>query len=72
MTAQRLQGWFRSIREVHTCLIKKKSEDGAPELTEREEWIKSNFGFLKQVIRHRKEPVESVSDVLYNFSFSDC
>ena len=44
-TADPLKGWFVSLRDTHTHLDK-KSGDGAPELTEREEWIISKFVFL--------------------------
>lgn len=59
-TADTLKGWFRSLRDTHTRLDKKKSGDGAPYLTEREEWIISKFVFLNTVIRHRPEPLQSV------------
>ena len=45
--ADTLKGWFRSLRDTHTRLDKKKSGDGAPDLTQREKWIISNFVFLK-------------------------
>ena len=38
-TADTLKGWFRTLRDTHTRLDKKKSGDGTPDLTEREEWI---------------------------------
>lgn len=60
-TVEHLQGWFKSLRDTHTRLHKKKSGDGAPELTEREQWVKANFSFLKSVVRHHAEPVNSVS-----------
>ena len=60
-TAEHLKGWFRSLRDTNTRLDKKKSGDGTPELTERDEWIIQNFKFLKQTVRHRPEPVRSVS-----------
>ncbi|XP_075338653.1 uncharacterized protein LOC142398502 isoform X3 [Odontesthes bonariensis] len=59
-TVDTLKGWFRSLRDTHTRLDKKKSGDGAPDLTEREQWILSKFGFLKTVTRHRPEPLQSV------------
>ena len=40
---------------------KKKSGDGAREWTERDQWIKENFGFLLTVVSHRPEPCKSVS-----------
>ena len=36
-TAENLKGWFRSLRDTHTRLDKKKSGDGAANLTEREQ-----------------------------------
>lgn len=66
-TADALKVWFRSLRDTHTRLDKKKSGDGAPELTEREEWVISNFTFLKTVTRHRPEPLQSVSIQLLFF-----
>ena len=53
--ADTLKGWFWSLRDTHTRLDKKKSDDGAPDLTRREKWIISNFVFLKTVTRHRPE-----------------
>ena len=44
-TADPRKGWFVSLRDTHTHLDK-NSGDGAPELTEREEWIISKFVFL--------------------------
>ena len=60
-SVQHLQGWFKSLRDTHTRLDKNKSGDGAPEMTEREQWVKANFGFLKTVVCHRAELVNSVS-----------
>ena len=59
-SSEHLQGWFKSLRDTHTRLDKNKSGDGTPEFTEREVWIKSRFGFLKTVTRHRPEPCSSV------------
>ena len=70
-TVEHLQGWFKSLRDVHTRLNKKCSGDGAPELTEREQWVKENFGFLKTVIRHSSEPVNSVILFYFYFSWSE-
>lgn len=60
-TSDTLKSWFRSLRDTHTRLDKKKSGDSAPNLTEREEWIMSTFVFLKTVTRHRPAPLQSVS-----------
>ena len=60
-TPDHLQGWFKSLRDTNTRLDKKKTGDGAPDLTERDAWILANFVFLKQVVRYRPEPVKSVS-----------
>lgn len=62
-----LKGWFRSLRDTFTRTDKRKSGDGAKELTEREQWIKDNFSFLKVVTRHRPEPVFSVSKLSSTF-----
>ena len=59
-TADTLKGWFRSLRDTHTRLDKKKSGDCAPNLTERDQLILSKFAFLKTVTRHRPEPIQSV------------
>ena len=64
-TSDTLKGWFRSLRDTHTRLDKKKSGDSSPNLTEREEWIMSKFVFLKTVTRHRSEPLQSVSIQLF-------
>jgi len=56
-----LQGWFKSLRDTNTRLHKKKSGDAPNELTERELWVKTSFEFLKSVVRHRAEPIKSVS-----------
>ena len=63
-TVDHLQGWYRSIRDMNTKLHKRKSGDEAPIFTERENWIYSSFDFLRTVIRHRTDPVRSVSGFL--------
>ncbi|KAG0729851.1 hypothetical protein GWK47_029491 [Chionoecetes opilio] len=55
-----LQGWYTSLRDSHTRMHKKKSSDGAREWTERDQWIKENFGFLLTVVTHRPEPCKSI------------
>ena len=57
-----IQGWFRSLRDTHTRLSKKRSGDGAPEFTQREAWILESFAFLKKVVRHRSEPINSLKN----------
>ena len=47
-----LKGWFRSLRDTHACLNKRKSGDGEQRFTEREDWIVIKVSFLKSVIRH--------------------
>ena len=66
-TADTLKVWFRSLRDTHTRLDKKKSGDGAPDLTEREDWIIAKFSILKTVTRHRAEPLQSVSMKVFYF-----
>lgn len=60
-TVDHLQGWFRSLRDAHTRLQKKKSGDGTADFTEREQWILQSFEFLRAFVKHRPEPVKSVS-----------
>ena len=60
-SVEHLQGWFKSLRDTNTRLDRKKSGDGASELTQRERWVKANFNFLKSVVRHHAEPVKSIS-----------
>ena len=55
-----LKGWFRSLRDKNTRLIKHKSGDGAPRRTERDEWLLSNFRFLQEVVRHRPDPAKPI------------
>ena len=59
-SVEHIQGWFKSFRDTHTRLHKRKSGDGAPEITEREAWVLKNFDFLRTVVRHHAEPVNSV------------
>ena len=55
-TADTLNILFRLLHDTHT------RGDGAPDLTQREEWIISKLGFLKTISRHRAEPLlQSVS-----------
>ena len=68
-SVEHLQGWFKSLRDTHTRLHKNKSGDGIPEMTEREHWVKASFGFLKSVVRHRAEPVKSVSINTYSYQY---
>ncbi|XP_034048409.1 uncharacterized protein LOC117529669 [Thalassophryne amazonica] len=49
---------------THTRLNKKKGRDGAPKLTEREQWVKASFAFLKTVVHHRAEPVYCVKETI--------
>ena len=50
------------MRDTHTHLSKKRSGDGAPEFTQREAWILESFAFLKKVVRHRSEPINSLKN----------
>ncbi|XP_071511360.1 uncharacterized protein [Diadema antillarum] len=59
-TAQHLQGWFKSVRDTHTRLDRIKGGEGARELTEREQWVKANFSFLKTVVRHRARSMNAM------------
>ena len=55
------QGLFKSLHDTHTHLDKKKCGDGPPDQTEREQWVKVNFQFLKTVVCHHAEPIKSIS-----------
>ena len=70
-SVEHLQGWFRSMRDTYTRLDKKRSGDGQPDLTERDQWIVDHFDFLKTTVRHRPEPVRSVSmkSLSFNITF---
>ncbi|XP_021339943.1 uncharacterized protein LOC110441170 [Mizuhopecten yessoensis] len=59
-TVKHLKGWFRSLRDKNTRLIKHKSGEDAPRRTEREEWVLSNLRFLQEVVRHRPEPAKPI------------
>ena len=61
-TPDELKAWFRSVRDTHTRLHKgKKSGDGVLNLTERENWIKTKFAFLRNITRHRPEPLKTIT-----------
>jgi len=61
-TAEHLQGWYRSLRDTNTRLHKKNGSSGASKLTEREEWVKSNLGFLNNVVRHRASETNNATE----------
>ena len=67
-TVENLKGWFRSLRDTHTRLDKKKSGDGAVNLTEREQWIVTKFAFMKGVASHRPEPLKNANLVIIEMS----
>ena len=46
-TSETLQIWYRSLRMRYGRLLKKKSGQGATELTERDQWVLAQFAFLK-------------------------
>ena len=59
--------WYTSLRTRYTKLRKKKSGDGAPELTERDQWLLDNFSFLSPFTYEvRKSTLVSVS-TSYNY-----
>jgi len=42
-----LSTWYKSTRSRYGRILKKKSGDGAAELTERDLWVNAKFKFLK-------------------------
>ena len=68
-TAKYLRGWWRSIKDNFTRLDKKKSGDEPKELTEREEWILNTCSFSRPLVRHKSQPLRSVSINKYHCQF---
>lgn len=68
---QILKTWYRSIRTRFTRLVHRKSGDGASELTERDQWILTNFAWLRvHVVEVQKKTTVSVSnirDLVFNY-----
>ena len=59
---QVLKTWYTSLRTRFGRLKKKKSGDGDPEMTEREEWILRHFEFLRPYMYEvKKRTAVSVS-----------
>ena len=55
---ERLEGWFRTMRDQYVKLNKKKSGQGRKVLTHREQWIMTNFAFYhEQVKASQPEPL---------------
>ena len=46
-TYEELYVWYESLRTRYGRLVKTKSGQGAPKLTDREQWIVKSFDFLK-------------------------
>lgn len=61
--SEHLQSWFHSVRDQHTRLERRKSDDSLPNLTERSGESIKMFVFRKAFIRHVCYPV-SISNVL--------
>ena len=62
LTKEHIMGWYKGLRDSHTRLLKRqKSGAGALHLTDREEWIRQKFMFLRDVGRQTRAPVTSVS-----------
>lgn len=51
VSAGKLEKWYNMMRTRYGRFESHKSGDGRKVLTEREEWIKRSFAFLKQHIR---------------------
>ncbi len=64
-TSETLQIWYRSLRTRYGRLLKKKSGQGATELTERDEWVLAQFAFLKtHIYKVQRRTVVNVSKKL--------
>ena len=55
--------WFKGLRDNYRRLMKRKTKSGAGQLqlTDREEWLRTKFMFLRDVARYTRAPVTSVS-----------
>jgi len=62
-----LSKWFEGLRDQYTKLHKRKSGDGSPMFTERQQWILDNLKFFNRLVTHRSKPVRSVSIFIHLF-----
>jgi hypothetical protein len=60
-TPELLQGWWQGIKDQYTKLHKKKSGQGTPVMTERQQWIVQHCKFLERIVRHKGASVRPVS-----------
>ena len=58
---EKVQRWWKDLRDVNTRLHKTKSGSGLRTYTDREMWVMTQLAFLTQRIRHRRLPIQSVS-----------
>ncbi|XP_034049082.1 uncharacterized protein LOC117530300 [Thalassophryne amazonica] len=69
-SAEHLIGWFKSVRDTNTRLVKKgkgKSGDGDNDdeiWTDRQRFIMASMKFMDKVVRHRPKAVRSVEAVI--------
>ncbi|XP_034049084.1 uncharacterized protein LOC117530301 [Thalassophryne amazonica] len=73
-SAKHLIGWFKSVRDTNTKLMKKgkgKSGDGDDDddnWSDRQRFIMASMKFMARVVRHRPKPVRSVEAVILEHS----
>ena len=68
-TSEMLQIWYRSLRTRFGRLLKRKSGQGVPDLTERDEWVMAKFAFLKvHIYNVQRRTMVSVSHFLFTYS----
>ena len=63
VTKKHIMNWFKGLRDNYRRLMKRKTKSGAGQLqlTDREEWLRTKFMFLRDVARNTRAPVTSVS-----------
>ncbi|XP_054644377.1 cilia- and flagella-associated protein 251-like isoform X2 [Dunckerocampus dactyliophorus] len=59
--AKALRTWWKSVRDLYTKLLSKKSGQAAPNLTDRELFVQRNCAFLHKEVKPRKgQPLRSI------------
>ncbi|KAJ8019717.1 hypothetical protein HOLleu_41409 [Holothuria leucospilota] len=64
VVSEHLKGWYTNLRDWNTKLHHRKSGDGNPTYTDREQWVMARFQFLKSAIRHKRAPCKSLKEAL--------